>query len=269
MGFNEIRRNLEDAGTRDARIRELAESLHRRGLAMTKESARQLAESMVATERKVQQHYQERKERTTVYNDPRSKETDVPLTNKPASYFHTVEDNQELGRTAPESVLEDSPERSPRMKVSEAIREPDADADALIDGDTEEADDVETQDADDSRDYVMLEAKETDHATEPGDDELGGSSRSDEEVAVKAEEAIQPEEAARPADEDLRAAPGSVPTSVETFEDDAREGIAGSEGQLSEEAAEEAEKPAHRADEREDLGKKHNIDLSKMFDVNK
>ena len=70
MSFNEITRNLENAGSREQRIRELAENLQRRGLAMTAESARQLATSMVETERKVQQRYLDGRVRKLAWTYP-------------------------------------------------------------------------------------------------------------------------------------------------------------------------------------------------------
>lgn len=77
MDFNEMNRNLEGSNSRERRIRELMEKLLRRGLAMTKESARQLAESMLQTEERVQKTFQDRKENATMYNTPSRK--DVPV----------------------------------------------------------------------------------------------------------------------------------------------------------------------------------------------
>lgn len=69
MDFNQMREKLKGARSNDERIRLLAENLLRRKLAMTMSSARQLAESMILTEERVQKVYQERKERSSNYGE--------------------------------------------------------------------------------------------------------------------------------------------------------------------------------------------------------
>jgi|GEM_PF-3188676 len=68
MNFNDMNKRLADTSSNEQRVRELAEMLLRRGLAMTKESARHLAQSMIETERRVQKTFEERKQGATNYN---------------------------------------------------------------------------------------------------------------------------------------------------------------------------------------------------------
>ena len=60
VDFNEMNKRLADAGSKDARVNQLANELFKRGLAMTMDSAKQLAASMVETEMRVQKKFQER-----------------------------------------------------------------------------------------------------------------------------------------------------------------------------------------------------------------
>lgn len=75
--------HTDTRSTRGERVNQLAESLFRRGLAMTMSSARQLAESMVETENRVQTKYQEhsRAASESVLSGSWGKK-DVPFTSK-------------------------------------------------------------------------------------------------------------------------------------------------------------------------------------------
>ncbi|MBR9692339.1 hypothetical protein GOV07_00225 [Candidatus Woesearchaeota archaeon] len=230
MSFNEITRNLEDAGSREQRIRELAESLQRRGLAMTSESARQLAKSMVETERKVQQRYQEKKDEVTAYSFDRNKE--------PAAI---VKNHMEQAVSAPEApeTPEHYPELKPDMMVNEAAQEPAA-PELAPEPVAEPTPEPAVEEAP-AEDYPVL-SEEEDHAAEPGDEDLATGSVpeapvSDEEVST----------------EDFA---DETPTEEAHVEDSDKP-------EDSEPIPETEEKP------REDLGKKLGIDISQMFNVNK
>ena len=57
--FNEMNKRLGEASQTEARVNQLANELFKRGLAMTMDSAKQLATSMVETELRIQKRYQE------------------------------------------------------------------------------------------------------------------------------------------------------------------------------------------------------------------
>jgi hypothetical protein len=65
MVYDGLNKRQEDLVGKEQRVRELADNLLRRGLAMTKDSAKSLAESMVATEVRIQRKYEEQKARAT------------------------------------------------------------------------------------------------------------------------------------------------------------------------------------------------------------
>ena len=231
MSFNEISRNLENAGSREQRIRELAENLQRRGLAMTAESARQLATSMVETERKVQQRYQERKESATSYGHQRSKE--------PQAVAQSHMEQAEPVHKAPEHY----PELKPDMMVHEAAQEPAPEPEARPEPAPEPVPESTPEPAEAPvEDYPVL-SEEDNHAAEPGDDELA--------TGTVPEAPVDDEEV--------------------TTEDFADETPAESEAHV--EDSDKPEDPEHipEAEEkpREDLGKKHGIDITQMFNVNK
>lgn len=123
MEFNEMNDRLRNAGSREQRVRELAEQLHRRGLAMTMMSARQLAESMVATERLVQKRYQEKRSSATQYNDPRSRVPEVERADRSVRGPSIGEMNSEYRRAQPGPVMA-APKREeqldPEMRVADA-----------------------------------------------------------------------------------------------------------------------------------------------------
>jgi hypothetical protein len=117
MDFNEMNRNLEGKGSRDQKVRELAEKLQRRGLAMTKESARQLAESMVQTEERVQKTFQERKENASMYNEPK-REQPVVESAKGPGFMQTktlsqLQDEHTAKRAKAEEMRQNALENKP------------------------------------------------------------------------------------------------------------------------------------------------------------
>ncbi len=301
MSFNELRRNLEDSASREARIRELAENLQRRGLAMTKESARQLAISMVETERKVQRRYQERKEQATSYNDPRSKSREGGETRQGATrgFLHTSPAKREEQEPVDPSPHVEYPELKPSMTAAEAAAGPVQEGPAAPEEEEQEEEQKVAPESSESSsmgsssaensaetsepdEYPVLGAAE-DHAAEPGDEELGSEAESETPVEEADEHADEAEPAV--ADEGAGgyvelAGEASVaaesPGAEKESEKESREEESGEEESVGEEPAEsasdaqsseavsETEQP-----QREDLGKKHGIDLANIFNVNK
>ncbi len=109
MSFNEMNDRLKGAESRETRVRLLAENLFRRGLVMTMASARQMAESMVDTERKVQQRFEEQRGGATHYPPSGvSGQREIPLASK--GFLHQVE-GQPRSEYADLSALKENAQR--------------------------------------------------------------------------------------------------------------------------------------------------------------
>lgn len=325
MDFNEMNRRLDGGASKEQRIRELAESLHRRGLAMTKSSALELARSMVETENRVQQRYEERKESATQY--PSSRRQDTPIRSKvplarpaaepPGFYRAPPAPEEEYVELRPEMLVTDAADAAPARpapaRSASAAASPSSDpspaaplpsalfpappstiadpvpVDSLAGTEGEEEVHLPVEavtDAVEDEEYPTLSV-EQERVGEPGDDAVSGDELEIGALDPAPSEMVEEREETTVGDstgidsiddssvEDALADEGAAPVAAASEEMDREDGAgSGAEEGSSPPAADSPAAPAPREDpsperKRDDLAKKHGIDLSSIFNVNK
>ncbi len=324
----ELKRESADP---ERRIKELAETLLRRGLAMTKDSARNLAQSMIETEERVQRQFAERKEGATRYgsgprngllggryyneadkpvqqsrtSDPSLKELhrdyrdaeqssfrkskvdefrDRALNPRPVA-VQTEYDVPWAGVASPREELrdEDFIELKPKMTVAEAagvdplrvdkqpisrLTEASPGTEPFTDEDSDSlsGDSLEAESSLDDDDGALAYTVSVDEGETPTSEGTPTGSDAARDVAEGSVPRVEPygeadlEEYVGDRDVRVRVVESSETPSAQELLDETTEEREADESEFLDEGA----RP-HRVD----LGKKHGIDLSSIFNVNK
>lgn len=294
---------------REQRIKELSETLFRRGLAMTKASARQLAESLVDTEQRVQDQFQNRKQAASSYpsigemdklqrEELRQKaQSSTPVNiqvnyETPGEHPVTVEQpetDEQSVKDSSEPVVEpygaeqedDDSERLPEQEKLPLTENP-PDDEGVVGGEEVDPPAAEEPDESSAMDEMERDVQQTEHVTLDEEMAAHGSeqpiprteaSYQDQEVA---ETALPATEASTFEEDEPEDEPADSISSPEHSDDETEPDSVDEQSGDDTTDSEHIDKPPadDAPDEpeskgRNDLAEKHGIDINKIFNVNK